>query len=153
MLAAALASANRLTVITNSVGVAKLIGDSNVDHRVYMVGGAYRADTEQMLGSASIAHVEQYRADHAVFSCGALDGDGTLMDFDLEEAMFAKAIIAQARSATLIIDSSKFDRIAIAKICDLAPITRLVTDRSPPLHYVELFRANNVELLVADDTP
>ncbi len=149
MLAAALASSNRLTVITNSVGVAKLMGGSSVDHRVYVVGGEYRADTDQMLGSASVAQIEQYRADHAVFSCGALDRDGTLMDFDLEEAMFAKAIIAQARSATLIIDSTKFDRIAIAKICDLAPISRVVTDRPPPPHYVELFRVNDVELLVA----
>jgi DeoR family transcriptional regulator, glycerol-3-phosphate regulon repressor len=151
MLGAALASVNRLTVITNSVGVARLMSGPGVDHRVYIVGGEYRPDTEQILGSASVAQIEQFRADHAVFSCGALDRDGTLMDFDLEEAMFAKAIIEQARTATLIIDSSKFDRIAIAKICDLAPIDRVVTDRLPPPHFVELFRANEVELLVADN--
>ncbi len=149
ILAAALASANRLTVITNSVGVAKLMGSSSVEHRVYIVGGEYRADTDQMLGSASVAQIEQYRADHAVFSCGALDRDGTLMDFDLEEAMFAKAIIAQARTSTLIIDSSKFDRIALAKIGGLGLIDRVVTDRMPPQHFIELFGVNDIELLVA----
>ncbi len=153
MLAAALASSNRLTIITNSIGVAKLMGASFSGHRVYLIGGEFRADTDQMLGSASLAQIDGYRGDHAVLSCGALDRDGTIMDFDLEEAMFAKAIIAQARSATLIIDSSKFDRIAIAKICDLSPISRLVTDRMPPPHFVELFRANDVELLVAEDMP
>jgi DeoR family glycerol-3-phosphate regulon repressor len=151
ILAAELAAVDKLTVITNSFGVAKLLAAGPAQHRVYVVGGEFRVEAEQTLGSACLEQISRYRADHAVLSCGALDPDGAIMDFDLEEAMFARAMIAQAESATLIIDNSKLDRVAMAKVCDLELIDRVVTDTPPPSHYVDLFHANDVELLVAGE--
>jgi DeoR family glycerol-3-phosphate regulon repressor len=148
-LAAELASRPRLTVITNSFGVARQLGAGPVPHRVYVVGGEFRVDTEQTLGSACLEQISRYRADHAVLSCGAIGPDGAVMDFDVEEAMFARAIIDQAESATLIVDQSKFDRVAMAKVCGLELIDRLVTDAPAPEHFADMLAASGVELLVA----
>ena len=149
ILAAELASAVKLTVITNSLGVARQLGAGPTAHRVYVVGGEFRAETEQTSGSACLEQIASYRADHAVLSCGAVDPDGAIMDFDLEDAMFARAIIGQAESATLIVDRSKFDRVAMAKVCNLDLIDRLVTDAPPSRHFADLFAANAVDVFVA----
>ena len=73
------------------------------------------------------------------------------MDFDLEEAMCARAMIDQAESVTLIVDSSKFDRVAMAKVCDLDMIDKLVTDTPPPPPFEDLIGKSGVELLVAGE--
>jgi len=151
MLSAALAAAPKLTVITNSFGVARELGTATAQHKVYVVGGEFRPATEQTLGSACLEQISRYRADHAILSCGALDPGGGIMDFDLEDAMCARAMIDQAESVTLIVDSSKFDRVAMAKVCDLDMIDRLVTDTPPPPPLQELVRKNGVELLVASE--
>jgi DeoR family glycerol-3-phosphate regulon repressor len=149
-LAAELAAASRLTVITNSFGVARLLGSGAAGHRVYVIGGEFRVETDQTLGSGCLEQIARYRADYAVLSCGAVGPDGAVMDFDLEEAMFARAMIDQAESATLIVDHSKFDRVAMAKVCDIELIDRLVTDSPPPPHFADLLAAADVEVLVAE---
>jgi len=150
VLAGELALALKVSVITNSFAIARQLGTGSAQHRVYVVGGEYRAETEQTLGSACLEQIASYRADHAVLSCGALGPDGAIMDFDLEDAMVARAMINQAESATLIVDHSKLDRVAMAKVCDLELIDRLITDAPPPPHLAEIMAAAGVDVLVAD---
>jgi DeoR family glycerol-3-phosphate regulon repressor len=114
-----------------------------------MIGGAYRPDTEQTLGSATLEQIGRYHADHAVLGCGAIDASGGLMDFDFEEAMVARAMIRQSRSLTIVADHSKFDRVAVAKICDLAEVDRIVTDAPLPAALREVMAANEIEIIVA----
>jgi DeoR family glycerol-3-phosphate regulon repressor len=153
MLAGELASAPKLSVITNSFAIARQLGAGPTLHRVYVLGGEYRAETEQTLGSACLEQIARYRADHAVLSCGAIGPDGAVMDFDLEDAMVARAMINQAESATLIVDRSKLGRVAMAKVCDLDLIDRLVTDAPPPRHFSDVIAEAGVEVLVAQPAP
>jgi DeoR family glycerol-3-phosphate regulon repressor len=149
MLAGELASSAKLSVITNSFAIARQLGTGPTVHRVYVVGGEFRAETEQTLGSACLEQIANYRADHAVLSCGAVGPDGAVMDFDLEDAMVARAMISQAENLTLIVDHAKFARVAMAKVCDLDLIDRLVTDAPPPRHLAEMIAAAGVEVLIA----
>jgi DeoR family glycerol-3-phosphate regulon repressor len=144
-----LAQAPKLTVITNSHRVASRISSGPRRHPIYMIGGAYRPDTEQTLGSATLEQIGRYHADHAVLGCGAIDASGGLMDFDFEEAMVARAMIRQSRSLTIVADHSKFDRVAVAKICDLAEVDRIVTDAPLPAALREVMAANEIEIIVA----
>lgn len=146
-----LAHAPKLTVITNSHRVANRISIGSFRHPVYMIGGAYRPDTEQTLGSATLEQIGRYRADHAVLGCGAIDASGGLMDFDFEEAMVARAMIRQSRSLTIVADHSKFDRVAVAKICDLAEVDRIVTDAPLPASLRDVMAANDIEIIIASD--
>ena len=151
ILAAELSNAPRMTVITNCFGVASRLAAGVSSHRIHVIGGDFRAESQQTLGSACLEQISRYRADHAVLSCGAVDPMGGLMDFDFEDAMVARAMIDQSQQVTMIIDHSKFDRVAMAKICDLDTVDRIITDAPPPSRLVEAVESKNVEVIIASD--
>ena len=127
-LAEALADRPGLTVITNGVEIARSLGGSA---KVFLVGGEYRADAGETVGALATAQLAGFYAAHAVLTVGGLSGAGA-MDFALEEAEVARAMIARARSLTVVADHSKFGREALFQVCPLAEIDRLVSDRDPP---------------------
>jgi len=149
ILASVLAGAPKMTVITNCFSVAINLAAGPSEHRIYLVGGEFRVDSQQTLGSACLDQISRYRADHAVLSCGAVDVSGGLMDFDFEDAMVARAMIEQSQRLILIVDQSKFGRVAMAKVCELAMIDTLVTDAVPPGDILDAVETNDIELIVA----
>jgi DeoR family glycerol-3-phosphate regulon repressor len=76
--------------------------------------------------------VRQFKFDLAVIGCSALDGDGDLLDFDLEEVGVSQEALARARRSVLAADHSKVQRSAPARIASLADLDALVTDRPLP---------------------
>lgn len=147
--AAALGQAGRYTVITNSIGVALNMQGRGAGHKVYLLGGECQAETQQMLGSITLDQITRFRADHAVLTIGAIDADHGCMDFDLEEAMVARAMLAQAQKVTLLADHSKFDRVGLVKVCELGAVQRIVTDRAPPAAVHRALQERGVEVRVA----
>ncbi|MFO6367339.1 hypothetical protein [Pseudomonas aeruginosa] len=81
----------------------------------------------------------------AVITIGALNGDGA-MDFSIEEAEIARAMIAQARQLTVIADSSKLGRRALFQVFPLSRINRLVVDRKPTGELWEALQQARVEV-------
>ena len=141
-----LASRRSVTVITNSTGVARRLGGQAA--RLYLVGGEYRGGSGQTVGSVAIDQIARFRADHAVLTVGGIDATGGFMDVDVEEAMVARAMIAQVRTVTVVADYAKFGRIAMFKVCDLPAVARLVTDREPPSPLADALRVGGVKVVV-----
>jgi len=148
-LAAELAD-RRLMIITNSVEVAREAHRPGSLARIHLVGGEYRGETGEMLGSVALDQIGRYRADHAVLTVGAIDVQGGFMDFDVEEAMVARAMIRQSEQVTVVADHSKFGRVAMAQVCPLDGVFRLVTDREPDPVTAEALRAAGVEIQIAE---
>ncbi|HTJ26989.1 MAG TPA: DeoR/GlpR family DNA-binding transcription regulator [Candidatus Limnocylindria bacterium] len=145
-----LANFCRVTVITNSLAVATRLWSGTARHRVYLIGGEFNGERGETLGSVSLDQLSGFRADHAVITVGAIDAVGGFMDYDLEEAMIARTMIQQARSVTVIADRSKFDHVAMAQVCELSAVARLITDQAPPGPLTEALRAAGVEVLWPD---
>jgi DeoR/GlpR family transcriptional regulator of sugar metabolism len=53
------------------------------------------------------------------------------MDYDPDEAAFARAVLAAGRRRIVVCDSGKFDRRALVRVCPLGGIDALVTDAAP----------------------
>lgn len=146
--AQALAIRRDLTVITNSIEIARhLVGRAG--NRVYMAGGELRADLAAAVGPEALGFIRQFRADLAILSVAAIDGEGTFMDFDLDEARIARAMIESARRALVVADSAKFGRRAAVGICATAHIDLLVTDRAPAPADADWIAQAGIELVVA----
>lgn len=120
-----------LTVVTNSAEIARIISLSPKNPRVFLLGGQFNGDNRQTIGNFAISQVGLFRAHHAILTIGALDEKTGVMDFSIEEAQLAQAMISQADSLTIIADSSKLDRIASFKVCGLDQVTNLVCDQYP----------------------
>ena len=67
--------------------------------------------------------------DFAVIGASALDRDGDLLDFDLQEVRVSQTLIRRARQTYLVCDASKFQRKAPVRIVSLRDIDILFTDR------------------------
>lgn len=149
--ASALARSDGLTVITNSLEVAGCLGAGPGDNKLFLLGGSFRADALETVGPLTVEQIEGFRVDHAVLTIGAIDEGGAIGDFNTDEAMVARAMIRRAGDVTILADHTKFDRSALAKVCTLAEVRRVVTDRLPGASWRRMLKDADVELIVADD--
>ncbi|RAM63164.1 DeoR/GlpR family DNA-binding transcription regulator [Herbaspirillum rubrisubalbicans] len=127
-----------LTVITNSATIAQMIGQGMGKNKVFLLGGEYREESSQNVGTFVIEQISRFRADHAVLTVGAVSRFG-VMNFSLEEADVARAMVLNSRSVTVLADSSKLGHEASFPWSPLSGIHRLVTNE--PLEDRELSNA------------
>jgi DeoR family glycerol-3-phosphate regulon repressor len=89
--------------------------------------------------------------DYAVIGASALDDDGAVLDFDSHEVDVARAILKNARVRILVCDSSKFQRQAPVRICDVADLEFVVTDCAPPAGFVAAATAGGTQIITPDN--
>lgn len=145
--AEALASSQALVTITNSPRIAATLAAGH-SHKVFLIGGAYGVDAGESLGPLALEQIGKFRARHAVLTIGAID-QASVMDFDVQEAEVAKAMIERADRVTVLADHSKFDRRAVFEVAPLARIDTLVTDLAPTESMARAIAAAGIELIVA----
>ncbi len=145
--ALALSRKHRLRVVTNSTEIGRILArqDSN---RVYLVGGEIGRNQLATFGPQAIEFVRRFNVRHAILSIGGINGNQELLNFDLDEAEFSRAVIAQAASVTVAADHTKFSRHALVKVCDVADIDSFVTDRKPPAGFCQLLTEHDAALII-----
>lgn len=134
-----------LMVVTNNMNVANILIE-NPDCQIVVAGGVLRRSDGGLIGNLTISTIEQFKFDHAIIGCSALDMQGDLLDFDFQEVRVSQTIIAQARRTCLVADQSKFQRSAPARIASLADIDVFYTDHSPPDELAQRCRDWNTQI-------
>jgi DeoR family glycerol-3-phosphate regulon repressor len=130
ILARELLSKTGLTVITNSPDIARTLATVN-GNTVFMAGGELRGDNGAAFGPTAIDFIRNFRVRHAIISIGAIDAQTGPMDYDLGEAQFAKAVLAQGDQATILTDHTKLGRGGLVKVCEFTAFDTLITDKNP----------------------
>ncbi len=120
-----------LMVVTNNMNVANILAE-NPDCQIVVAGGMLRRSDSGLVGNLAVSTIRQFKFDHAIIGCSALDIDGDLMDFDLQEVLVSQTIIGQARKINLVADASKFQRTAPARIASMADVDTVYTDHPLP---------------------
>lgn len=124
--ARALLNHNHLRIITNSLRVAHILY-KNPRFEVMVRRHAAPAQWRDYRPAAT-AFVSGFRADYLVTSVGAIEHDGAMMEFDVNEASVVKTMIAHARHILLAADHTKFTASAAVEIGNVAQATALFTD-------------------------
>ena len=126
--ARALTAHRELLAITNNLNVVDILaGRAGIE--VIAAGGRVRASDRAVVGALAMDFIRGFRVDYAVIGASAIDADGTLLDFDVEEVRVSQTIIAHARKVILVADRSKVGRPAPVRIAGVDAIDYLVTDR------------------------
>lgn len=120
-----------LMVVTNNMNVANILA-GNRDCEIIVTGGQLRRADGGLVGNLASETIRQFKFDLAVIGCSALDRDGDLLDFDIQEVSVSQAILRQSRKTYLVADQTKFSRSAPARIASLADIGVFFTDRPLP---------------------
>lgn len=137
----------RLTVITNSSDIARVLASVN-GNRVYMAGGEIRPDSGAVFGLSAIEFIARFSVDHSIISAGAVDPSG-ILDYALDEAEFARTVLSRGRRKLVVTDSSKFTRSGLIQVCSFGDLSEIVTEAAPPADIADAIRAAQTTLNVA----
>lgn len=145
-LARELTGHRRLTVVTNSSDIARTLATVN-GNKVYMAGGELRSDSGAAFGVSAIDFVGRFSVTHAVISAGAVDAVHGIMDYELEEAEFARKVLSRGQRTLVVTDHSKFGKHGLVQVCDFSGVGELVTDRAPPADIAAALDAAGVRVV------
>lgn len=129
--AEALRGHSGLTVVTNNIDVALILGDVE-GIELHLAGGVWRANDRDLVGADTIRHFEKFHATHAVVGAGGLHPVSGALDFSYDEAQITNAILQNARTRYLAVDASKWMRPAAVRVAPFSEFTYFVTDHLPP---------------------
>jgi DeoR family glycerol-3-phosphate regulon repressor len=129
--AEALVRMPRLTVITNSLRVARVMGRAEAGGRVFLLGGHLAPDNAETLGHLATEQIGRFQADHALISPAALDMEVGAMDADFDQAQIARSMCGAARQVVMLAHAAKLGRRAAFRIVGLPAIHVLVSDCAP----------------------
>ena len=141
--ARALLNHNHLRIITNSLRVAHILYH-NPRFEVMVPGGT-------IIGPSASSFVADFRADYLVTSVGAIESDGALMEFDVNEANVVKTMMAHARNILLVADHTKYHASAAVEIGNVAQVTALFTDELPPAALKSRLQDSQIEIILPQE--
>lgn len=145
-----LARRERLTVVTNAPAIADRLARTRRFTGVFLLGGQYHGEVDETVGPLCCEQIRRFRTVHAFLTVGAVSPDG-FMNFDIDEAEVARAMVEQADQVTLLADSSKFARTALFEVGPLSSARRLVTDAAPPEPLARALEAAGVQVIIAHE--
>jgi DeoR family glycerol-3-phosphate regulon repressor len=137
----------RLTVVTNSSDIARTLATVN-GNRGFMAGGELRGDSGAALGASALDFIRSFAVQHAIISAGAVDASG-VMDFDLQEAEFARMVLACGERRVMVTDASKFGRRGFIRVAGFEFLDLVVTNAPPPPEVAAAMASAGVTLHVS----
>lgn len=129
--ARALLNHKDLMVVTNNLNIANILA-ANPDCEVVVAGGVLRRTDGGLTGAMTTTMIEQFKTDIAVIGCSALDEEGDILDFDVQEVSVSQTILRRSRQSFLVADRSKFDRHAPVRIGTMAQVDMIFSDAVLP---------------------
>jgi DeoR family transcriptional regulator of aga operon len=133
-----------LTVVTNALNIASELA-IRADLKLVVTGGTARPESYELVGPVAEQALERLNLDVAFVGVDGIAARAGLTTHHEIEAHTNRAMVARARRALVVADSSKLGRVAFAQICPLDAVGELITDDdADPLLVRELREAGLV---------
>lgn len=139
-----------LTVITNNLSAAMTLSEE-ISNRILIPGGEIRLPDRDFVGEEVVEFFSRFRAEFAVFGTAGIDGEGALLEFHQSEVRATNRMWRNARRSILVIDRSKFGRMAPAVGSNISQIDHIVCDQPPPDAYGPLIESLDGRITFAED--
>lgn len=147
-LAVALVNTPNLTIVTASLPIANVLSESpNI--RLILTGGIVRNQELSMIGHIAEQTYREFHVDKAFIGVGGLDFEAGLTEYNLEDTLVKKTMIANAEQVIVVADSSKLGETCFASIGPLSVVDTLVTDTNAPQEFLDHLRASDIEVIIA----
>lgn len=122
---------NSLTVVTNDLRVAKFSAEQS-GWTLLVTGGQLVEGVYTLIGDHAVRLLGEVRADWAFLGADAVDPVAGITNSGLEESKAKRAMIAAARAAVVLADSSKLGRRSLCPVASVDDIDHLITDDDLP---------------------
>lgn len=148
--ARALHRRKELTVITNNLSAAMALSEE-MSNRIILPGGELRLPDRDFVGEEVVDFFTRFRAEYAIFSTAGIGAEGELLEFHQSEVRATEQMRKNAQKSILVIDCSKFGRLAPAVGCTLSEIDSVVCDRAPGAEFSEVLKSLNDRVIFAEE--
>jgi DeoR family transcriptional regulator of aga operon len=147
-LARLLPGQRRLTVITNVIHIANLLVDQpNIN--LVILGGDVRPHEQTMHGLLTEAAIQQLRADKFFYGVQAISLQHGITHSHLQEVSTDRALAAAATKTIVLVDHSKFDRLAPALVLPLDKVHVIVTGKETASEIIEPLQEKGITVITA----
>ncbi len=137
-----------LTIITHSFPIANLLSQSP-GIRLILTGGIVRPGELSMIGNLAERSYREYYVDKLFMGVGGIDLKFGLTEFNLEDSLVKRAMIANAKEVIVVADASKFEQVAFAAVAPLKVARKIVTDSSVDASLVNRLAKEGIEVIRA----
>jgi len=135
-----------LTIITNSLEIINEIKDEPGINK-FCPGGQLQENTHSFIGSSAESFLRDFFADKAIISASGISLESGVTVENTIQATIKKIMLKNALSRIILVDSSKFDVVRLAKVCAIEDINTVVTDKRPPEKFMKKFMKHNIEVI------
>ena len=135
-----------ITLITNSVEALIELSDKD-DWNIFSTGGKLKRGSLSLVGPSSEKMIRGFHVDYAICSAKGIDLNMGITDSNEKDSEIKQEIFASAEHKVLAVDSTKFDKISLIKVCDITNVDTIVTESEPSSNWVEYLKSVNVNLI------
>ena len=139
---------SRLTVATNSVGVAQVLANHNGNH-VHLLGGEMQIDERGTFGFVTEQQCLRFAYDLAILSTDALCENRGFLNLNAAEANLAAVVAKCAGSVLVVLDHTKFEQTAPHCGLETWDVDVIVTDQTPGQNLTNAIQAWGIDLHLA----
>lgn len=139
---------SRLTVVTNSLMVAKEL-ESLPGIETIVSGGSLRQNTLSLVGPVADESFKMMRVDKAFIATNGIDLKEGLTTPNIIEASTKRKMIEIAKQVILLADHTKFGKISFSKFADISDIDTCIVDSDLPESLIKLYEDRSVSIIVA----
>ena len=137
-----------LMVATNNMNVANILA-RNKNCKILVTGGQLRRADGGLVGNLAADIIRQFKFDIAVIGCSALDNEGDILDYDIQEVAVSRTILRQSRKTFLVSDHTKFTRSAPVRIASVKDIDTIFIDQPPSSELTSAYARWNTQITIA----
>jgi DeoR/GlpR family transcriptional regulator of sugar metabolism len=137
-----------LNVITNALNIALILGgEPGIELNV--TGGEFKPPTVSVTGQKSADFFTGLNVDKLFLATAGISLKSGLTYPSLSDLVVKKAMIEAAETTYLVADSTKMGKTAFASLGALSLIDYIITDSEIDSKYVNLFKENDIKLIIA----
>ena len=140
-----LAGRSRVTVATGSIQIGLEVLKFP-DHELIMLGGPVRPSSASVVGEYAQRMLAETSFSRLFLAGDGLDVAYGLTTTSVPEAHLNQAMIEAADQVVVVLDSSKFRRRGLSRICEVGAIDLLVTDTGAPPDVLTALRSAGVRV-------
>ena len=137
-----------LTVITNALNIALLLG-AEPGIEVIMTGGEFKPPTLSLTGQKAADFFRGINVQKLFLATAGLSLKSGLTYPSISDIVVKKAMIDAAETTYLVADSTKIGRSAFASLGALSLIDYIITDAGIEDKHRKVFHDNEIELIIA----
>lgn len=140
-----------LSVTTTGIRNALLLSQTN-NVKIYIAGGQIQNHSNSIIGTDTIDYISRIHADISLVSCSGLDLHNGFTDSSIEQAKLKQQMRRNSNIVAVLCDSTKFNKTFLCTDFHFDEIDYLITDKTPPIEYVEKIAETKCKILTPENT-